>query len=137
MQRLAALCVGGAVDCTAGRAETSRPALTVQYPLTPCARSLANNIVVGVSDGFEKKMELFGTGYRASVAGSELTLNLGYSKPRILEVPKGIKVQVGGADRRKGGIGSSNEGKQARRAGLVRASAADGNQKWAAPLAAH
>lgn len=39
-------------------------------------------------------MELVGTGYRASVAGSELTLNLGYSKPRILAVPAGLKVAV-------------------------------------------
>lgn len=58
------------------------------------SRTLASNIVVGVSEGFEKRMELVGTGYRASIAGAELTLNLGYSKPRILAVPAGIKVQV-------------------------------------------
>lgn len=58
------------------------------------SRSLANNIVVGVSEGFEKRLELFGTGYRAAISGSELTLNLGYSKPRILQLPAGIKVAV-------------------------------------------
>jgi hypothetical protein len=47
-----------------------------------------------VSDGFERRLELVGTGYRASTTATELTLNLGYSKPRILEIPKGIKVQV-------------------------------------------
>lgn len=57
-------------------------------------RTLANNIIVGVSEGFEKRMELVGTGYRAAVAGSELTLNLGYSKPRVLQVPAGLKVAV-------------------------------------------
>ncbi|GBF96538.1 50S ribosomal protein chloroplastic [Raphidocelis subcapitata] len=58
------------------------------------SRTLASNIIVGVSEGFEKRMELVGTGYRASVAGNELTLNLGYSKPRVLAVPEGIKVAV-------------------------------------------
>lgn len=57
-------------------------------------RSLANNMVVGVATGFEKKMEMVGTGYRASVAGKELTLNVGYSKPRVLAIPEGIKVTV-------------------------------------------
>jgi large subunit ribosomal protein L6 len=41
-------------------------------------------------------MELVGTGYRASVAGKELTLNVGYSKPRVLPIPEGLKVTVGG-----------------------------------------
>ncbi|KIZ02220.1 50S ribosomal protein L6 [Monoraphidium neglectum] len=58
------------------------------------SRTLASNIVVGVSEGFEKKLELVGTGYRAAISGQELTLNLGYSKPRILTVPDGIKVTV-------------------------------------------
>lgn len=53
-----------------------------------------NNIVVGVSTGFEKRMEMVGTGYRASVAGKELTLNVGYSKPRVLTIPEGLKVTV-------------------------------------------
>jgi ribosomal protein L6P/L9E len=57
-------------------------------------RSLANNMVVGVSTGFEKRMEMVGTGYRASVAGKELTLNVGYSKPRVLAIPDGITVKV-------------------------------------------
>ena len=51
-------------------------------------------MVVGVSTGFEKKLELVGTGYRAAVAGKDLTLNVGYSKPRILPIPEGLKVTV-------------------------------------------
>jgi large subunit ribosomal protein L6 len=51
-------------------------------------------MVTGVTDGFQKKMEMVGTGYRASISGQELTLNVGYSKPRVLAVPAGIKVQV-------------------------------------------
>lgn len=58
------------------------------------SRTLTSNLVVGVSEGFTRRLELVGTGYRASASGTELTLNLGYSKPRILAVPKGIKVEV-------------------------------------------
>ncbi len=61
---------------------------------SPGRRSLANNMVVGVSTGFTKRMEMIGTGYRASVAGKELTLNVGYSKPRVLHIPESIKVTV-------------------------------------------
>lgn len=51
-------------------------------------------MVVGVDTGFTRTMEMRGTGYRASVAGKELTLNVGYSNPRILEIPEGVKVAV-------------------------------------------
>ena len=57
-------------------------------------RTLASNMVVGVSDGFSKIIELVGTGYRATVAGQELTLNVGYCKPRVLPIPDGLKVTV-------------------------------------------
>ncbi|KAG2483598.1 hypothetical protein HYH03_017540 [Edaphochlamys debaryana] len=57
-------------------------------------RTLVNNMVVGVSTGFEKRMEMVGTGYRAAVAGKELTLNVGYSNPRKLVIPEGLKVTV-------------------------------------------
>jgi ribosomal protein L6P/L9E len=52
-------------------------------------------MVVGVSAGFEKRMEMVGTGYRASSSATELTLNVGYSKPRVLAIPDGISVKVG------------------------------------------
>lgn len=58
------------------------------------SRTLVDNIVVGVSDGFEKKLELNGVGYRAQAQGSKLTLALGYSNDVIYEVPEGVSVAV-------------------------------------------
>lgn len=58
------------------------------------ARSLINNMVIGVTDGFRKELQIIGVGYRAQMGGSKLTLNLGYSHPVEYEVPKGIKVSV-------------------------------------------
>lgn len=51
-------------------------------------------MVVGVSDGFTKVMELVGTGFRCTVAGKELTLNVGYCKPRLIVIPDGLLVKV-------------------------------------------
>ncbi len=57
-------------------------------------RSLLNNLVVGVSTGFEKKLELRGVGYRAQAQGSNLNLTLGFSHPVVHKVPDGIKVET-------------------------------------------
>lgn len=59
-------------------------------------RTLTDNMVVGVSKGFEKKLQLVGVGYRAAVEGSDLVMNLGFSHPVRLAVPAGIKVTVEG-----------------------------------------
>ena len=53
-------------------------------------RSLVNNMVVGVDQGFQKKLIVEGVGYRASVSGSVLTLNVGYSNPVEFGLPKGV-----------------------------------------------
>lgn len=53
-------------------------------------RSLIHNMVLGVSEGFEKKLELVGVGYRAAVHGSKLELQLGFSHPVIIEPKEGI-----------------------------------------------
>ena len=53
-------------------------------------RQLVNNMVTGVSKGFEKKLTLIGVGYKASVQGNKLNLNVGYSHPVIMEMPEGI-----------------------------------------------
>ena len=58
------------------------------------ARTLINNMVTGVSAGFEKGLEISGVGYRAEVAGSTLKLVLGYSSPLEYAIPKGIEVKV-------------------------------------------
>jgi large subunit ribosomal protein L6 len=53
-------------------------------------RALVNNMVVGVSDGFEKKLQLNGVGYRCAVQGKKLNLTLGFSHPVVYELPEGI-----------------------------------------------
>ena len=57
-------------------------------------RSLLNNLVVGVSAGFEKKLELRGVGYRAQAQGSDLNLTLGFSHPVVHKVPAGVQVET-------------------------------------------
>ncbi|MGN0158223.1 MAG: 50S ribosomal protein L6 [Brotaphodocola sp.] len=74
-------------------------------------RTLINNMVVGVSNGYEKVLEINGVGYRASKQGKTLTLNLGYSHPVLMEDPEGIetvlegqnKITVKGIDKEKVG----------------------------------
>ncbi len=57
-------------------------------------RSLANNIVIGLTKGFEKKLEINGVGYRAAVKGNILELQLGFSHPINYEFPKGVEIKV-------------------------------------------
>ncbi len=57
-------------------------------------RSLISNMVVGVSEGFTKVLEFNGVGYKASVKGTDLVLNLGFSHPIKYELPKGITAKV-------------------------------------------
>ena len=57
-------------------------------------RALVHNMVVGVSDGFRKTLEMVGTGYRANEEGKTLTINIGFSHPVILEAPEGITYET-------------------------------------------
>lgn len=74
-------------------------------------RALLANMATGVADGFEKKLELVGVGYRAQAQGNKLNLTLGFSHPVVHEVPEGISVEtpsqteilVKGADKQKVG----------------------------------
>ncbi len=59
------------------------------------ARAVLNNMVVGVSEGFTKILEIQGVGYRAEMQGENLVLHVGYSHPVIMEPPKGITFAVG------------------------------------------
>ena len=59
-------------------------------------RTLINNMVVGVSTGYEKKLEVNGVGYKAAKAGKKLTLSLGYSHPVEMEDPEGLESTVEG-----------------------------------------
>lgn len=58
------------------------------------ARALLNNLVVGVSEGYTRKLELVGVGYRAKAEGKVLNLSLGFSHPVAFEVPAGITVET-------------------------------------------
>jgi large subunit ribosomal protein L6 len=58
------------------------------------ARALVNNMVTGVSQGFSKKLELVGVGYRAQMQGSSLNLSLGFSHPVNFAVPEGITIKT-------------------------------------------
>jgi len=57
-------------------------------------RTLVNNMVVGVTDGYRKGLEITGVGYRAALNGRKLTLNLGYSHPIEIDPPEGITFEV-------------------------------------------
>ena len=62
--------------------------------MTGTMRSLVNNLILGVSTGFEKKLELRGVGYRAQAQGQNLNLTLGFSHPVVHKIPDGIKVET-------------------------------------------
>lgn len=79
-------------------------------------RALISNMIVGVHEGFKKTLELVGIGYRASVAGSELTLNVGYSHPIkftledgvTVECPSATLINVTGIDKQRVGEWAAN-----------------------------
>lgn len=58
------------------------------------SRTLINNAVHGVKEGFVKRLEIQGVGYRANMQGTSLNLQLGYSHPVVVEPPQGIKIEV-------------------------------------------
>ena len=74
-------------------------------------RQLVNNMVIGVTKGFEKKLNLVGVGYKAAAQGNKLNLAVGYSHPVNFDMPSGIKVEtpapteiiIKGADRQRVG----------------------------------
>lgn len=73
---------------------TVKPANDASIPMAGTFRSLVNNMVVGVSAGFERKLTLVGVGYRAQVQGDKLTLALGYSHPIEYAAPEGITIEA-------------------------------------------
>jgi large subunit ribosomal protein L6 len=82
-----------------------------QIPLTGTLRAILANMVQGVSEGFERKLELVGVGYRAAMQGKDLSLSLGFSHPVVFNTPEGItittptqtEVVVAGADKQRVG----------------------------------
>ncbi len=63
-----------------------------QIALTGTLRAVTANMVKGVSEGFERKLELVGVGYRAAMQGKDLNLTLGYSHPILFATPEGITI---------------------------------------------
>ncbi len=83
------------IDITDGVITLTRPSDEKGHrSLHGLYRSLINNMIVGVSQGYVKKMELVGVGYRATSNGQLLELSLGYSHPIVMELPKEIKVEA-------------------------------------------
>ncbi len=62
--------------------------------LSGTTRALMNNFVLGVSEGFERKLEIVGVGYRASVADKVLNLSLGFSHPVVFQIPADITIET-------------------------------------------
>ena len=58
------------------------------------ARSLVNNAVVGVTEGFKRELDIVGVGYRAEVKGKQVVLALGYSHPVVFDIPNGIDIAI-------------------------------------------
>jgi len=75
-------------------------------------RALVNNMVVGVSEQFERRLQMIGVGYRSAISGNDLTLNVGFSHPVVFATPEGIDIKVEantniiirGADKEKVGL---------------------------------
>ncbi len=83
--------IGINIDDGVANIEVNAPA---EMAMGGTMRALVNNMVVGVSDGFERKLELVGVGYRAQAQGKNLNLTLGFSHPVNYPVPEGITVET-------------------------------------------
>ena len=73
---------------------TQRDSRQSSLAVTGTMRSVVNNIIEGVANGFEKKMQLVGVGYRAQAQGRQLNLSLGLSHPVNYHVPEGIEIET-------------------------------------------
>jgi large subunit ribosomal protein L6 len=82
-----------------------------RVPMAGTLRAILANMVKGVSEGFERKLELVGVGYRAAMQGKDLNLSLGFSHPVLFPAPEGItittptqtEILVSGADKQRVG----------------------------------
>jgi len=81
----------GIVNVTVANQEVKK-----ERSLWGLGRTLVNNMIVGVNQGYVKKLEIEGVGYKANVVGSKLTVNAGYSHPVIYDLPEGITAEVTG-----------------------------------------
>ena len=72
----------------------ARSSDTFARAMSGTTRSLVSNMVTGVTQGFEKKLDLVGVGYRAQVQGSKINLTLGFSHPVVYELPDGVTAET-------------------------------------------
>jgi large subunit ribosomal protein L6 len=73
---------------------TFEPSVESADAMSGTLRALVNNMVVGVSKGFEKKLTLIGVGYKAQAQGDKVNLSLGFSHPVVHSMPAGVKVET-------------------------------------------
>jgi large subunit ribosomal protein L6 len=101
-----------AVEVEEGQVKVGRPSDAPRHKaLHGLTRSLVNNMVTGVSEGFSKTLEIVGVGYRADPSGTGLTINVGHSHPIEYPAPEGVTLEcpnqttivVSGADKQKVG----------------------------------
>jgi large subunit ribosomal protein L6 len=86
-----------------------------RLPMAGTARALLANMITGVSEGYVRKLELVGVGYRASMAGKDLNLSLGFSHPVVFKTPEGItiatptqtEILISGADKQGVGLAAA------------------------------
>ena len=87
------------------------PATDDDMSMAGTIRAILSNMIIGVSEGFTRKLELVGVGYRANMTGNDLNLSLGYSHPVVFACPEGItittptqtEILVSGADKQRVG----------------------------------
>ncbi|UXI67373.1 50S ribosomal protein L6 [Tahibacter amnicola] len=77
---------GGELKCSAADAANTKLAGT--------ARAVISNMVKGVSEGYQRKLELVGVGYRAAMQGKDLSLTLGFSHPVVFKAPEGVTLET-------------------------------------------
>ncbi len=73
---------------------TRKNDLKVSKQLHGTTNAVINNMLIGVSEGFKRELEINGVGYRFQVQGNKITVSAGYSHPVIVEIPEGIKVEM-------------------------------------------
>lgn len=71
----------------------SNPVSKQESMLQGTINALVHNAIIGLTEGCYKELKIVGVGYKAAVAGNTLTLNLGYSKPVVMQIPAGLKVE--------------------------------------------
>lgn len=83
------------IDLNEGELEVKRPTDNKKHrSLHGLSRTLINNMVIGVTEGYSKKLEIVGVGYRAAKQGDKLVLSLGFSHPVEMIDPEGLEVEV-------------------------------------------